>query len=95
MRVEVEDSGTFTSLDDCESICVLSKLDCRDNYACIEVEDGSGTFSSLDDCESICVPPPSWKCVDDFCIEVLGYGQFSSLEDCELSCNVKNLGNVI
>ena len=54
--IEVEDgSGTFSSLEDCESICVHPpSWNCSDN-ACIEVEDGSGTFSSLEDCESICV----------------------------------------
>ena len=53
----MDESGTYSSLEDCETKCAQTtgqSWNCVDE-ACVELMDESGTYSSLEDCETACV----------------------------------------
>jgi hypothetical protein len=77
--------GTYSSLSNCQSNCVLSTWDCVGG-ACVDPGTGQGTFASLSACQSNCVLP-TFDCVGGACIDPgTGQGIFASLTACQANC---------
>lgn len=80
-------SGFYSSLVDCESLCIKlpsESWDCISDI-CTDPGDGSGIHSTLLDCQNTCVLD-TWSCELGACVEVSDGSGFLTIEECELFC---------
>ena len=80
-------SGFYSSLLDCESLCVEPTSESWDciNDICTDPGDGSGIHSTLSDCQNTCFLD-TWSCELGACVEVSDGSGFLTIEECELFC---------
>ncbi|MBF90453.1 MAG: hypothetical protein CMP75_01660 [Flavobacteriales bacterium] len=90
-----DNTGTYTSIDECEAICSMvedTTWDCIDN-SCVDIIHGEGMYDDLNECEAACVQFNStYNCIEEICTEVNdGTGLFNSLEGCQEFCNATSI----